>query len=97
MQVLNVTKGGPVNCNPYFKAPISGGPYSGFAFTIRGNADITSRSGKVAEVGRLDYTPFFLAVGQGLQTTPELPFVRGGGLKLRFKTEQKRRGHGSKQ
>lgn len=88
LQALNATNSGPLDCNPEFAAPIRGGPYGGFAFTMRGNAQITSRSGRVAEVGRLEYTPFFLAVAQQMQASRELPYVRGGGLELRFKSEQ---------
>lgn len=96
MQALNATSGGPVDCNPLDAAPIRGGPYGGFAFTIGGNAHITSRSGKMAEVGRLEYTTFFLAVGQQVQASRELPYIRGGGLKLRFKTEQGGSRHGGR-
>lgn len=45
-------------------------------------------------MGWLEYTPFFLAVGQQVQASRELPYVRGGGLKLRFNTEQGGSKHG---
>lgn len=73
-QTLGVTDGGPVACSPGTGAPISGGPYGGLAYSIAGTATVSTESGKFEEVGRVEFTPFFVAVGQKLKATQDLPW-----------------------
>lgn len=76
MQAFGIARGGPRDCTVGASDPVRGGPYGGLAYSIIGTGTVYTESGRFKEVGRLEHTLMFVALGQQLQlqATQDLPW-----------------------